>query len=161
MNKIFIAYNTDSIVNLYKKIIKFKKDDFEKNIKIPNEFLKNKNFFSVSANMQKKRIACFLRIKSYYEENGGKNNLYMDILNDDYKNSNKYYHIERNEEIIKDENTKLIIFVVSDNEISFWQLQEAFYASYYNKKISFLSVKKFLKFIRNKKLDNYICKKLK
>lgn len=161
MCNIFIAYNTDSISKLHKKIIKFKEDEIENQISVSENYNKNENFFSVSIEEHKKRIACFMRIKEYYKKKNGKYNLYFDILDNTYQSQNRYSHIDRNEEIIKSDKTKLIIFVVSDNEISFWQLQEAFFGSYYDKKILFLTNKKFLKLIKTKKLDKKIKRQIK
>ena len=128
---IFIAYNTDSIV-----------DD--------NTIVKEP-----CCKCEEQRRSIFQTLYDKYKSDG-KYELYFDILHDEYGKKDLYYHIDKNESIISMDNTRAIIFVISTAEVSFWQLLEAFFASYHNKKILYISVKKFIKLINGHKLDRFI-----
>lgn len=151
-NKIFIAYNTASIAKIAVK--KYQKHfDFEQRNSNRDQ-LTNKNPTSIES---AKKI--FNKIVEYYKKNKGKFSLYFDILAGTFLPGETDYYITTNKEQIRD--SQMFVFVVSIEEISFWQLQEAFFASYYDKKIAYLSTDKFLKLIVNKKFDHYIESKLK
>ena len=153
---VFIAYNTESFVktvqNKFCKVFKYEEGE-NANLTIEPTFSDDCNFFTVSQRVEAIRKAIFNSISSFYKLNG-KNELLFDILDDSYTEPGLYYHIDKNRKKIKE--SDMIIFVVAEKEISFWQLQESFFASYYDKRICFLTTEKFLKLIKKNKLDNYI-----
>lgn len=157
---IFIAYNTDSIVEAtQKKYRKCFKYDLIKLNHQNDKKVQPSNENQRSQEIEEIRKWTFLCISEYYKKTQGKYSLYFDILTDKYETPELYYHIEANRNQIQ--KSQMLIFVISNQEISFWQLQEAFFASYYDKKIAFLTTNKFLRLIKNKKFDTYIESQLK
>lgn len=159
---IFVAYNTNSIVemvqNRYGKTFKY--DETEVELPTYADDLNSLEELKPSEEVERIRKSCFKCIKEYYiKDNQGKYRLYFDILTDEYTKPGLINHVDFNRDQIK--NVNAVVFVISSREISFWQLQEAFFASYYNKPIIFLPTKKFLYLIKSKKFDSYISHALK
>lgn len=184
MKKVFVAYNTDSIVNLLtareSDTKKYKFGGLEAQIrkncyKLIDAVHKQENTVIsvtkpsdvqvVSKQKQSLRKKVFKEVFQYYKTNDGKYDLYFDIL-DAWKSTSLLTHYDKNG--LKIRNSEFVIFVIADEETSFWQLQEIYFASYYNKKIVYLKTEKFLKLIARGKrncngqnvLDNYIQKVL-
>ena len=184
MKKVFVAYNTDSIINLLTTsdsiTKKYKFGGLESQIRTKHNQLINAvhkqentvvsttkptDVQDVSKQKQSLRKKVFKEILQYYKKNAGKYDLYFDIL-DTWKSTSLVTHYDKNG--LKIKSSEFVIFVIADEETSFWQLQEIYFASYYNKKIIYLKTEKFLKLIargkRNRKvqntLDNYIEKVL-
>ena len=126
MNKIFVAYNTDSFIEFYKNTKKLNKMPSTENSNYIPDFYKSNCNFECTIDTHNMRVNAFKNIYSYYQIKHGKYELYFDILDNSIQNPNLYFHIDKNEKIIIDNNVIAILYVVADNETSFWQLQEAF-----------------------------------
>ena len=161
--KVFVAYNTDSIVNSFVLPINrsFKKLWKEINTKCDlvsmtqQKMRKSSCLREVLPEIEEIQFSIFNTLRTFYK---GSWDLYFDILDKNWQTSELRNHSDKNQQRIQD--CDLIIFVIADDETSFWQLQEAYFASYYNKPIFYVTTKKFLSLISKHKLDNAINKKL-
>lgn len=185
MREVFVAYNTDSIVNLlttsksrtnrynFSKLkAQIRKNhaqliaDAQKQDNVDDQIAEPTDVQLVSPQKHSLREKVFEEILQYYKENDGIYELYFDILDTSWESISLVTHYDKNG--LKIKNAEFVIFVIADDETSFWQLQEIYFASYYNKRIVYLKTEKFLKLIaRGKKyrhgknaLDNYINKVL-
>lgn len=154
--KIFIAYNTNSVVNKVKSSKWFKKVE-SANINT-EEQEKKPCCLTISPQEEQLRLHTFKAINDIYKRKG-QHELFFDILNENYSKPGLHYHIDINKNII--EGCDLLFFIISEEEISFWQLQEAFFASYFNKPIMFIDTEKFVKLIIKQKFDRYLLRKKK
>lgn len=187
--QIFIAYNTDSLVweltlqniNKYNKLSK----DIQNNESIKDlmaHVYKEKNISKqdidiVSEENEKLRIRVFKQIKNHLRvlkcnqclndnfkdcDAYYKNvcySYYMDILDESWKTTLSLTHYTKNKQTIKQ--CDAVLFVIASEETSFWQLQEAYFASFYNKPIIYVTTGQFLKLVAKHRLHKYIEKKLK
>ena len=168
-NKIFVAYNTDSIVESlisshHKKFGNLKKkvknecgnliEKVEEEAHVPSTLNDSIDVQAVSDQKSELRKKVFKIIKKYYGVKGGIYELYFDILDDSWTSQSLVRHYEKNNIAIK--NSSFIISIIADDETSFWQLQEIYFASYYNKPILYLRTEKFLKLVAKGKLDKKI-----
>lgn len=183
---IFIAYNTDSIVweltlrksNKYGRL----SDGIQKNDEIKNlmeEVYTEKgtsyaDVDTISDNNDILRKKVFQAIKEYLTtsnrqqttdgyivaDNTYKNvsyNYYMDILDESWQTQKLITHYTKNKQTIKQSDG--LLFVIADEETSFWQLQEAYFASFYNKPIMYIKTQQFLKCVADHTLHKFIGKK--
>lgn len=138
MCECFVSYNTDSILDCYFRI-----------------FCANKNtqIYQMTNLDDKKEV--FVKFRQYYISNKGIHKMYVDILD----NTDIPYNPKIN--YCKIEKCKFVLALIGQEEISFWQLQELYFASYFNKKIIFMTTQKFMRLLKRKKLDKQIFHMLK
>lgn len=170
MYNVFVAYNTDSIMrNLlgqvshrgFRKLYRYVSKNVSKSHK-QNSIASSTlpwGSIDVPKEVTEIRKEIFFIILSFYQKRKSDFNLYFDILNPMDKENAFPNYVERNADIIN--NASAFIFVVDTIEISFWQLQEAYFASYYNKKVLCLKTEDFLRCISQRKLDKELKKLIK
>lgn len=159
--KVFVAYNTDSIVNTFvlpkKRSIKKLWNEIQK--KCDLTALRQQNPINtsclreVTSEVEKVRFSIFKTLHTFYK---GHWDLYFDILDKNWQTPKLQTHSDKNR--LRIQNSDFIIFVIADDETSFWQLQEAYFASYYDKPIFYVKTKRFLSLICHQKLDSAINK---
>lgn len=155
---IFVAYNTDSIVKIIKK--KYHKEKSKNNCEISNDCS-----WPVSNEIKKERIECFKNLTENIANDktinikGNEYILYFDILDNEKQDTELNEHVPDNRKKIKE--CALVIYVISKEEISFWQLQEAFFASYFNKNVIMLTTEDFFKLVYKKRFNKFLKKQMK
>ena len=167
MGDIFVAYNTDSIMRYlfantfptgFKKLRKYVNSQLNYTQDEIITAIKPWGSIAVPKSVCDIRKATFEIIKEYYSSREPKYNLYFDILNT-VDSSDLTNNFNKNAKEIS--LSKAVIFVVDYTEISFWQLQEAYFASYYNKKVLCLKTEDFLKLVSSGKITKAIDKLLR
>lgn len=164
MCDVFVAYNTDSIMknllgNVHQNGITRLRQHVIKKFEYEKTEFKTATLpwgsLSVPENINAIRKQAFESIISFYNLKKKTYNLYFDIL-DSTHSAAFTNHLKKNADIIS--KSEAVIFVVDCIEISFWQLQEAFFASYFNKKVLCLKTEDFLKLVNRGKIEKALDK---
>lgn len=156
---IFVSYNTNSISQIAasKKFFKF---FLIENFSVYEDFISYRIGEYKNGDFDNKRQQIFSKLSTLIQEQCKEYDFYFDILRNPQKiDSDGTAWIKTNEDNIK--NCYAYLFVVNENEISFWQLQEVMMASYYNKPIIYISSLQFIRLVVQKKISKFIIKKIK
>lgn len=159
-NKIFISYNTNSITKealkpRYEKIFDLTTcaDDIDKYFTSYRVTGIDTNKLGILRTNIFEQIKTRIKTKNF--------DFYIDMIDNSNKNvgnDNERWLVDITKNIA---DCSAYLFVVDDTEISFWQLQEVFLATFYNKTIIYLSTRTFIKLVSKNKLCRYIANRIK